>query len=145
MSGETGDIKRKVADFLLRYRKTPHATTNEPPAMLLMKRIPRSRIDLCQPKLRNTVEGKQEVQKRHHDKGAKQKVFTKEANVWARDYQGCDKWTPGVVTKQTGPVSYEVNVRGQTWNRHAEQLRPAATTEAQTEQSDEGRSEVVSL
>ena len=40
---------------------------------------------------------------------------------------------PGMVTKQTGPVSY---VRGQTWNGHAEQLRPAAATEAQTEQSD---------
>ena len=30
-----GDNKRKVADFLLRYRKTPHSTTNEPPALLL--------------------------------------------------------------------------------------------------------------
>ena len=56
-----------------------------------MKGIPRSQIDLCQPKLRNTVEEKQEVQKRHHDKRAKQKVFMTEGNIWARDYRGCDK------------------------------------------------------
>ena len=59
------------------------------------------------------------------------------AKVWARDYQGDEKWSLGIVTKQTGPVSYEVNVRGKIWNRHAEQLRPAA--EAVTEQA-EGRS-----
>ena len=62
MRRDPGDIK-KSADFLLRYRKTPHATTNEAPAMLLMKRIPRSRIDLCQPQWRSLVEGKQEIQK----------------------------------------------------------------------------------
>ena len=45
MKGDTGDVKKKLAEFLLRYRKTPHATTNEAPAMLLMKRIPRSRIN----------------------------------------------------------------------------------------------------
>ena len=60
----------------------------------------------------------------------------------ARDYQVCEKWSPGVVTKQTGPVSYEVNVRGQIWNRHAEQLRPAAGTDASTKQLNEERDEV---
>ena len=54
-------------------------------------------------------------------------IMTK-AKVWARDYQGDEKWSPGIVTKQTGPVSYEMNVRGQTWSRHAEQLRPAEET-----------------
>ena len=41
-------------------------------------------------------------------------------------------------TQQTGPASYEVGVRGQIWNRHAEQLRPA--TEAPREPSGEGSS-----
>ena len=135
MKGDAGDIKKKLADFLLRYRKTPHATTNEAPAMLLMKRIPRSRIDLCQPKWRSMVEGKQEVQKRNHDKHAKGKEFKTEARVWVRDYRGDDKWSPGIVTKQTGPVSYEVDVGEQSWHRHAEQLRPADIPE----QSDGGR------
>ena len=103
--------------------------------MLLMKRIPRSRIDLCQPKWRSMVEGKQEVQKRNHDKHAKGKEFKTEARVWVRDYRGDDKWSPGIVTKQTGPVSYEVDVGEQSLHRHAEQLRPADIPE----QSDGGR------
>ena len=36
-------------------------------------------------------------------------------------------------------MSYEVNVRGQTWNRHAEQLPPAE--EAITEQAERRSSE----
>ena len=75
MIWQKGDINKKLADFLLRYRKTPHTTTDEAPAMLLMKRIPRSRIDLCHPNLKNTVENKQEAQKRNHDVHAKQKKF----------------------------------------------------------------------
>ena len=106
MSWQKGDVKKKLADFLLCYRKTPHTTTNEAPAMLLMKRIPRSRIDLCHPNLKNTVENKQEAQKRNHDVHAKQKRFDAETKVWARNYWGGEQWRPGVVTKQTGWLPY---------------------------------------
>ena len=68
------------------------------------------------------------------------KEFMTEAKVWARDHRGYEKWSPGIVTKQTGPVSYQVNVKGQTWNRHAEQLRPAA--DAPIQQSNEESSEL---
>ena len=47
----------------------------------------------------------------------------------AKNYQGGEQCSPGVVTKQTGPVSYEVDV-GDVWNRHAEQLHPATTAES---------------
>ena len=46
MVNESSDINQKLANFLLVYRKTPQSTTMEAPAMLLMKTIPRSRIDL---------------------------------------------------------------------------------------------------
>ena len=46
MVNEGGDINQKLANFLLVYRKTPQSTTMEAPAILLNKRIPRSRIDL---------------------------------------------------------------------------------------------------
>ncbi len=36
MKGERGDISVKLARFLLQYRKTPHATTGESPAMLFL-------------------------------------------------------------------------------------------------------------
>ena len=41
-----GDQIKRLANFLLSYRKTPQTTTMEAPAMLLMKRIPRSRPSL---------------------------------------------------------------------------------------------------
>ena len=83
--------------------------------------------------MKNTVENKQEAQKRNHDRHAKQKEFDTETKVWARNYRGSEQWCPGVVTKQTGPVSYEVDVGGDVWNRHAEQLCPAATAESPPE------------
>ena len=67
--------------------------------MLLIKRIPRSRIDLCHPNLMNTIENKQEIQKRNHDVHAKQKEFDTEIKVWARNYCGGEQQSPGVVTK----------------------------------------------
>ena len=53
----------------------------------------------------------------------------------ARNYWGGEQWRPGVVTKQTGPVSYEVDVGGDMWNQNAEQLRPATTAESPPEET----------
>ena len=42
----------------------------------------------------------------------------------ARNYRGGDKWVPGIIAAQTGPLSYQVRVASNTvWNRHADQLR----------------------
>ena len=46
MSRGGGDINQKLTNFLLNYQKTPQSTVKEAPAMLLMKRIPRSRLSL---------------------------------------------------------------------------------------------------
>ena len=75
MSHEGRDQTKQLANFLLMYRKTPQATTQETPAMLLTKRNPRSRIDLLWPNLRSTVEKKQEAQKRNHHRNTKEKEF----------------------------------------------------------------------
>lgn len=43
--------------------------------------------------------------------------------VLARDYRGRIRWTSGVVTAQSGPVSYAVDVgTSEEWRRHADQL-----------------------
>ena len=75
MVNEGGDINQKLANFLLVYRKTPQSTTMEAPAMLLMKRIPRSRIDLITPNLQTKVVKRQEKQKVQFDKGSREKEF----------------------------------------------------------------------
>uniref|UniRef100_A0A1X7UUS5 Uncharacterized protein n=1 Tax=Amphimedon queenslandica TaxID=400682 RepID=A0A1X7UUS5_AMPQE len=91
---------------------TPQATTTEAPAMLLTKRIPRSKLDLVRPDLDKKVQEQQAKQKNYFDR------------VWVLDYRGPTKWVSGVICIQTGPVSYEVEDKGYIWKRHAEQLHP---------------------
>lgn len=46
MQSEQGALESKIDRFLFHYRITPHTTTGESPALLLMGRLPRSRLDL---------------------------------------------------------------------------------------------------
>ena len=55
METEYGSLESKVDRFLFRYLLTPHATTGEPPAVLLMGRRPRSRLDLIHPDLAQKI------------------------------------------------------------------------------------------
>ena len=96
----------------------------EAPAMLLMKRIPRSRLDLLVPSLNKKIIERQVKQKKYFDQKAREKSFQEQEEVWVRDYRGTTKWVPGIIVKKTGPVSYRVKVREMVWRRHAEQLRP---------------------
>jgi hypothetical protein len=49
MKGESSDLHKKLANFLLVYRNTPHSITNETPAKLLMGRQLRTRLNLIKP------------------------------------------------------------------------------------------------
>ena len=128
MANEEGDVNQKLSNFLLTYRKTPQSTTQEAPAMLLMKRIPCSRIDLLRPNVAQKIREKQEVQKKHHDKHTKAKEFSVSEPVWVRDYRGQDKWTQGVIKERTSSLSYRVQVQNEVWKRHAEQIRHRTDT-----------------
>ena len=69
-----------------------------------MNRTPNSRIDLCHH--RKLTGGS----RNNHNVHA-------ETEVWARNYLEGEQWSPGVVTKQAGPVLYGVDVGGKVWNR----------------------------
>ena len=45
-------IKQRVANFLIRYRNTPHSVTGVTPAELFLKRKPRTRFTLLLPNIR---------------------------------------------------------------------------------------------
>ena len=56
MSREGSNINQKVANFLSSYQKTPRSTVKKALAMLLMKRIPRSTLNLLVPNLNKIIE-----------------------------------------------------------------------------------------
>ena len=132
-SGKDGTVlQQKVANFLLAYRNTAHATTGQTPAMLFMGRNLRSRLDLLKPDIRKHVLEKQ------CSTGQTQKqlrTFSVGHKVLARDYRGNNqKWQPGEILSQSGPLSYTVRVGADiVCRRHIDQLRDATAKTAANE------------
>lgn len=120
MKKENISLQHKIDNFLLAYRNSVHATTNQTPAMLFMHRPLRSRIDLLKPNLRGEVQNKQ-FSTLSSDTA---RSFDLGQQVLARDYRG-DKWTPGRIATRSGPLMYEVDIGEHTWRRHVDQLLDA--------------------
>ncbi|CAB4017152.1 PREDICTED: LOW QUALITY PROTEIN: uncharacterized protein K02A2.6-like [Paramuricea clavata] len=116
-------LKTNMAKFLLAYRNTPHSTTGESPSVLFWGRPLRTRLDLVKPDLQRKVMNRQIDQagrKGHSPTSIGQTVM-------ARNYSGKDKWLPGIVRAQTGPLSYEIKVGpNRIWRRHIDQLRASS-------------------
>ena len=60
-------MEHRLADFLLRYRTTPHSTTGVAPAEWSMKRRLRTRLSLVKSDLSQEIENKQSKQKQYKD------------------------------------------------------------------------------
>ena len=66
----------KTGKLLFRYRITPRSTTAAVPTELLMKHLPRTRLNQVKPDLTQTIEGKQNKQMKYKDlKGHQDRVF----------------------------------------------------------------------
>nr|XP_054759405.1 uncharacterized protein K02A2.6-like [Lytechinus pictus] len=74
-------MKRRLANFLLKYRTTPQSTTGFTPAELLMKRRLRTRLSLILPDLSQKVENKQSSQKRYFKGSRRYRLFDVGENV----------------------------------------------------------------
>ena len=123
-------ISRTLSNFLLTYRRTPHATTGEAPCQLFMGRRLRTRLDLLRPSSENRVQGKQAQQKKDHDQHARPRELERGQAVMARNFRPGPEWVPGVVEKKTGPLSYLVKVGGgQVWKRHVDHLRKLSASQ----------------
>ena len=62
------------------------------PAELLLKRQPRSKLDLLRPSLADRVEKKQQIQKDQHDLHSRESELAIGTKVWVHNKQKCDKW-----------------------------------------------------
>ena len=72
--------------------------------------------------MKEYVEDKQREQKKYHDGSAYHRVFEVGQSVLVRNLREGPCWVIRVVSKRLGPVTYEVEVGGQVWKRHTDQL-----------------------
>ena len=79
-------MEHRLADFLPRYRTTPHSTTDATSAELLKKRRLRTHLSLVKPDLAQEIENKQSKQKQHKDlKNQKDRQFSENDIVRVRN------------------------------------------------------------
>ena len=123
-------ISHRIADFLLTYRSTPHSTTNRTPSSPFLLRELRTRFSLLHPDVEKHVIDKQADQIQQHDQHAKSRKFEVNQKVHVRNLRPTGpKWIPGMILKQTGPLSFIVQVEhGLVWKRHVDHLRHAEPT-----------------
>ena len=120
----TGDLETRLARFLFQYRLTPHSTTGQPPAELLMGRRPRSHLDFLFPSVAQRVQQSQERQKTNHDQHVQSRTFQVGDEVYVVNHRGSPKWLPGVVVKLLGPLNLIVKVKGgQEARYHSDHVR----------------------
>ena len=81
----------RLSRTLFSYQITPQTTTSVSRAELLLKRQPRSKLDLLHPNLAERVERKQQSQKEQHDSRSKEREFSTGTKVWVRNMQRGDK------------------------------------------------------
>ena len=127
--GEGSPVKT-LPTFLFAYRTTPNPNT---PAWNIT-----GRMHVCNGTLRTTLDcliprnddratdlqpGGQLTTRRE----AATRNFQLDDAVFARDYRGLDRWTPGIISRKRGTVMYDVQVREKMWSRHVNQLRSSTS------------------
>lgn len=81
-------IKHRQGNFLFKYRATPHSTAAAVQTELLMKHRLRTRLNQVKPDIAQTIEGKQNKQKKCKDlKGHQDRVFVGNDIVLLRNTQ----------------------------------------------------------
>ncbi|XP_075722156.1 uncharacterized protein LOC142765298 [Rhipicephalus microplus] len=135
-------MKVKLNKFLLAYRNTPHATTHEAPANLLLGRRLRTRLDVLKPAVGERVAYNQFRQTVNRQ--CRVRDVSVGDHVLARNYRGQPKWVPAVVMAQSGPVSFRVRASTSSgcfeWRRHKNQLLQGTAGLAEDVAQDDGYS-----
>ena len=120
----SGCLETNLSRFLFQYRLTPHTTTGQSPAQLLLGCRPRSHLDLLHPGLISRVEHKQELQKQRYDQHTTVRQFIPDETVFVRNFGEGDSWLPGIIVNAPGPRSYNVKLSdNRVVRRHADHIR----------------------
>lgn len=124
---ETIPIEFRVLKFLARYRITPQSTTGRSPAELLLRRVPKTHLDLLRGNVESRVWERQHQQGKDHDVSVSFRAFAPGDKVFTHSTPPGNSrviWIPGVVHRVTGPLSYEIDLRDRgIVKRHIDQIR----------------------
>ena len=114
--------------FLFRYRLTPHTTMGEPPAVLLMGRLPHSRLDILRSDVGEWTQQRQEQQRYQHNRTNRERTLGIGQPVFLIKFGTGEPWVTGTVEEQTRAVSYTVHLPDdRIVRRHLDHLRNWAT------------------
>ena len=127
-----GSLDERIAKALLAYHVTPHTTTGVAPSELLLGRRIRTRLDLLQSSLGNTVTQRQLRQKYYSDRHCRHggSSFAAGDTVYMRNWPGLKPvWIPAVLERAVGPQTFQcVTSCGRQLRRHVDNLRPRVST-----------------
>ena len=122
------DIDKALWTFLLHYRNVEHSTTGECPAVLMLGRRIRTRLDLIRPDRQAYVSSKQNCQK-EFAAGAHRNLESNN-EVWYRQFLKGTKWIPGRIVDSLGRSNFKVLTNeGDVVHRHIDQLRNRSSRE----------------
>lgn len=139
---EGEDIHTSLCRFLLQYRNCQHATTGVAPAVALLGRCLRNRLDAMRPSTSRIVE---EIQsKQIENSGGVVRDLKIGDNVLTRGYStNSNKWVEGKIIEQTGPVSYKIDTNdGHIFRRHTDQILPKRNSRFSWETGNESETEI---
>ncbi|XP_059047761.1 uncharacterized protein K02A2.6-like [Achroia grisella] len=119
---EGEDVLTSLYRFLFMYRNTEHAITGVSPAVALLGRRLRGRLDALRPDTAAVVAAAQDKQMRAA--AGQYRPCKVGETILTRDYsKKGDKWMEGQISAVTGPVSYKVKLcDGTEWRRHQDQI-----------------------
>lgn len=124
MGTSASNLREDINEFLQQYHKAPHSTTGQPPSLLFLGRIIRTRIDTVRPDLRLNIKNKDSVS----SKSSIPRSFNVGDPVMFRSYNSSTSWLRGIVVKKFGDLHYEVEHEGIHHKRHIDQLSQCANT-----------------
>ena len=115
-------MESKIAKFLAFYRNTPHVTTGKTPAELLLRRLPRTRLSLVHPCVEHRMQTVAEQAVGEHQP----RKFNEGQTIALRDFRpnATTKWRQATIVRQTGPLTYEVDLNGQSRQAHIDHIKP---------------------
>lgn len=121
----TESLQQTLNKFLWNYRNISHSTTGEPPAVLLLGRCLRTRLDVVKPAIDARVarhQFRQTTQRR-----CRTREFQVNDRVRVLNFRPGNRWLKAIILARSGPVSYKLKVQLDhgvaIWRRHQDHIR----------------------